>query len=93
MATITVALEEQTKRRMEQFLWVNWSEVGREEALRKYLFDQYVKTGKLSKEELAFCERIDWHPVDDLPFKKEFLERVKRAKKEKAIPLDAELFD
>ena len=39
--------------------------------LKKDIFERYVKTGELSDEDGIFCERIDWHPVDELPLKDE----------------------
>ncbi len=79
MAGITVPLEESFRHRMEAFPWVNWSEAGREDVIKRDIFERYLKTRKLSKEDEEFCERIDWHPVDELPLKKEFIEELKKA--------------
>jgi len=68
-------------------LWVNWSEIAREEALKKIIFENYMKTGKITDEEWEFCEKIDWHPVDELPLKEEFKKELERKKKEKSIKL------
>ena len=81
MACITVPLEESLKQRISKFSWVNWSDVGREESLKKELFDKYVKTGKLSDEEWKFCEKIDWIPGDWLPLRKEFVKKIKGIEK------------
>jgi len=85
MVSLTVPLDKPFKERLESFPWVNWSEVGREEALKKEIFDRYIKTGKLSDEDWKFCERIDWHPVDWLPLKKEFKKELEKRKKEKPL--------
>ena len=82
MACITVSLEKSLKQRLLRFPWVNWSEVTREESLKKEIFDRYVKTRKLSKVDEAFCEKIDWHPVDELPLKESFIKELENAKKE-----------
>ena len=82
MACITVPVLESFKERMMRFPWVNWSEVSREESLKKEIFERYVRTGTISDEEWEFCERIDWHPVDELPPKKEHMEELKRRLKE-----------
>ena len=66
MACITVSEEESFKKRMTLFPWVNWSEVGREELLKRIIFEKYIKTGKLSDEEEKFCEKNNWEPIDDL---------------------------
>jgi len=68
MGCITITVEESLKDRLSRFPWVNWSEIGREEILKRYIFEKYIKTKKLTKEENDFCEKIDWHPVDELPF-------------------------
>ncbi len=81
MACITVPLDESFRHRMEAFLWVNWSEAGREDVIKRDIFERYLKTRKLSKEDEEFCERIDWHPVDELPLKEEFIEELKKIEK------------
>ena len=69
MACITINVDQSFKKRLEKFPWINWSAVGREELLKRYLFEKYLKTKKLDKDEIMFCKRIDWHPVDELPIK------------------------
>ena len=64
---------------------MNWSEIAREETLKKLIFENYIKTGKLSDEEWEFCDKIDWHPVDELPLKEEFIKRLKLIRKEKPL--------
>ena len=81
MACITISVEKSFKERLERFPWVNWSQIGREELLKRYIFDKYMKTGTLSKDEEKFCETIDWHPVDELPLKEEFVKRMKKIEK------------
>lgn len=82
MACITVPVEDSFKKRMAAFPWVNWSEVGREETLKREIFERYLKMRRLSREEEEFCEKIDWHPVDELPLKAEYIEKLKRISKE-----------
>ena len=50
-------------------------------AKKAVLCEKYCQTHKLSREDEKFCEKIDWHPVDELPLKKEFVEKLKRVKK------------
>ena len=78
-------MPEEMKNELKSFLWVNWSEIAREETIKKLIFENYLKTGTVTDEEWKFCEKIDWHPVDELPFRKEFLEKLKSVKKEKSI--------
>ena len=86
MVSITVSLEEEFKNRLASFLWINWSEAGREEVLKRYIFNRYLKTKQLTDEDWKFCELIDWHPVDELPMKKEHIKELKEALKN--IPSD-----
>jgi len=89
MASITLSVSEEFKSELKHFSWINWSEIAREEALKKLIFENYLKTGKLSDEEWKFCDKIDWHPVDELPLKEEFAKKVKAAKKEKSIKINS----
>ncbi len=85
MGCITVPLEAEFRERLSRFFWVNWSEVGREEVLKREIFDRYIKTGTLSDKDWKFCEEIDWHPVDWLPVREEFVKRLEKARKETPI--------
>ena len=87
MASLTLSVSEEFKNKLKEFLWVNWSEVAREEALKKLIFENYIKTGNINDEEWKFCEKIDWHPVDELPLKEEFKKEMERRRKEKSIKL------
>lgn len=85
MASITLSISDEFKNELKKFLWINWSEIAREETLKKVIFENYIKTGNLSDEEWAYCEKIDWHPVDELPLKEEFIKKIEDIKKEKSI--------
>jgi hypothetical protein len=81
MPCITISVDKKFKERLSRFSWINWSEIGREELFKRYLFEKYIKTGELAKDEEKFCEKIDWHPVDELPIKKEFVKKVGEIRK------------
>ena len=81
MVSITISLDDKLKTKVERLSWVNWSEVGRQEALKKKIFEKFLKSRTLSDKEWEFCDKIDWHPVDRLPLKKEFVKEVKEAGK------------
>ena len=83
MASLTLSISEEMRNQLKAFMWVNWSEIAREEAMKKLIFENYLKTGTISNEEWEFCEKIDWHPVDELPLKEEFVEKLKKIKKGK----------
>ena len=85
MASITLSVSDEFKSELKRFLWVNWSEIAREETMKKVIFENYIKTVTLTDEEWAFCEKIDWHPVDELPLKEEFIKKIEDIKKEKPI--------
>ena len=87
MTSVTVSLTEDLKEEIIEFSWVNWSEIAREEFIKKMIFEKYLKTHEISDEDWEFCDRIDWHPVDELPLKEEFIKELEKAKKEKNIKL------
>ena len=89
MASITLSVSEEFKSKLKWLVWVNWSEVAREETIKKLIFEQYLRTGDVSDKAWEFCEKIDWHPVDELPYKEEFLKKIKKIKKEKPIRLSS----
>jgi len=87
MASLTLSVSDEFKNQLKTFMWVNWSEIAREETMKKLIFENYIKTGSITDEEWEFCEKIDWHPVDELPLKEEFKKEMERRKKEKSIKL------
>lgn len=85
MASLTLSVTEEMKNQLKTLSWINWSEIAREEAIKKLIFENYIKTGDLTDEEWEFCDKIDWHPADELPLKKEFIKRLDAIRKEKSI--------
>lgn len=85
MASVTLCITDQFKEQLKHFQWVNWSEIAKEETRKKLVFEKYLKTGELSDEDWEFCDKIDWHPVDELPLKEEFIEKLSRIKNQKGI--------
>lgn len=81
MASLTFTLDEKLKLDMEHFTWVNWSEVNKEELNKKRIFEEFIKTGQLAKEDQKFCDKIDWYPVDELELKEEFVKKLKKKRK------------
>lgn len=49
--------------------------------MKKLIFENYLQTGNVSDNEWAFCEKMDWHPVDELPLKEEFKKELEKRKK------------
>ncbi len=89
MASITLSVSEEFKSKLKWLDLGNLSEGGREETIKKLIFEQYLRTGDVSDKAWEFCEKIDWHPVDELPYKEEFLKKIKKIKKEKPIRLSS----
>src|SRR3989344_6568129 len=87
MTSLTLSISEELKYQLKLFKWVNWSEVAREEAMKKIIFESYLKTGKITDVEWEFCEKTDWHPVDELPLKEEYMKKLEKIRKEKPIKL------
>ena len=95
MASVTLSVSDDFKNRLKNFMWVNWSEIAREEISKKLIFERYMKSGEIFDEDWEFCEKVDWHPVDELPLKEEFIKKLQAARKEKSIKLKAisEIFE
>ena len=85
MASLTLSVSDEFKNILKTFMWVNWSEIAREETMKKLIFENYIKSGSVTDEEWEFCEKIDWHPVDELPLKEDFKKEMEKRKKEKGI--------
>jgi len=83
MVSITLSISEEFKSCLKTFSWINWSEIAREEAVKKLIFEDYVRTGILSDDDWEFCDKMDWHPADELPLKDEFKKEMEKRKKEK----------
>ena len=53
--------------------------------LKQDIFERYKQTGEVTDEDWKFCEKIDWHPVDELPPKPEHIEELIKSLKEEPI--------
>jgi len=93
MVSLTLPIEEKTLKRIQRFSWVNWSEIARQEILKKEIFEKYMKTGKITKQDWKFCEREDWHPVDQLPLREEYVKKLKKQLKQPSKRMTREEFD
>ena len=89
MVSITIPLEEETWNKIKKNSWINWSEIARQETKKKIIFEKFIRTGKINKKDLRYCEETDWHPVDELPLKKEFLRKLSETKQEKSININS----
>lgn len=57
--------------------------------MKRDISERYKKTGEVTDEDWEFCERIDWHPVDELPLKESFVKRLEEAEKGPFIRLES----
>jgi hypothetical protein len=74
MASITFAVDEELKPRIGKFAWVNWSEIAREELLKKEKIEA-LRSKLNSKEEQEF---IKWSVALGRKSKKERYEELTR---------------
>jgi len=81
MASLTLSVSDEFKKELKKLLWINWSEIAREETIKKFIFENYMKTKKITDKEWEFCKKIDWHPVDELPLKEDFVKKLEKIKK------------
>jgi hypothetical protein len=89
MVSVTIPVSEDFKEKLKHFQWVNWSQIAREETMKKIIFEKYLRTKQISDDDWKVCESLDWHPVDELPFREDFLEKHKQIKKEKSLKIDS----
>ena len=85
MTTVTLTIPDKTKAELQAFPWVNWSPVAITAFRMKSIFEKYMKKKEISKEDWEFCELIDWHPVDELPLKEEYIKKLEEARKAPSI--------
>ncbi|MFT4343334.1 MAG: hypothetical protein ACMXYE_01155 [Candidatus Woesearchaeota archaeon] len=83
MVSITLNVTPEFKTELKKYSWVNWSEIARIETKKKVIFEKFMKTRAVSGNDIAFCETIDWHPVDELPYKESFIKKIKKIQSEK----------
>lgn len=94
MVSITVSLDDKVLSMLEQFSWINWSEVVREKLNKRRIFEEFIKTGELSPDDQEFCDRIGWYPIDELELKEEYIEKLKvLSKKPAGKPMTPEEFN
>jgi hypothetical protein len=82
MATITIPVPDDLYRKMEHFSWVKWSEVARNSLWKRAVFEKYIRSGELSDEDAELCDKIDWHPADELSLREDFVQKLQDLKKE-----------
>ena len=87
MADVVVKVPREVKARTEGKIKLNLefladTVIG---LMKRDISERYKKTGEITDEDWRFCEKIDWHPVDELPPKKEHIEELRKRLEE--IPI------
>ena len=85
MVSVSIPFTDEEYSRITHQKWVNWSEIARIIATKREIFERYKTGAELTKEDIVFCDSIDWHPVDELPLKPEYVEKILKASKGKKI--------
>ena len=93
MVNVVITIPDEIKKEMSQFEWINWSEVAREDVIKKDILQTYLKDGIVNKEDISFCENKNWHPVDELNLKDEFVQELKNIEKSKHSKMSVEKLD
>jgi hypothetical protein len=85
MVSVSIPFNDEEYSRITSQRWVNWSEIARIIAAKREIFERYKTGAELTKEDIIFCDGIDWHPVDELPLRKEYVERILKISKGRKI--------
>ena len=59
--------------------------------MKRDISERFKKTREVTDEDWEFCEKIDWHPVDELPMKESFIKELEEAEKETPIGYKASM--
>ena len=93
MANITLSISDAIRAQMDQYSEIKWSEVAKSAIaakvieLRKFsILKKYVDKEPIPDADWAWMDEHDWHPVDELPMKKEYVKSLKAAMREKSYP-------
>ncbi|RNI15752.1 hypothetical protein EFE42_00465 [Methanohalophilus sp. RSK] len=88
MATITIPIEDEFYQKIQELSWVRWSRVVQEGIRKRKIFEIYIRNNTISESDAAFCESIDWHPVDELPVKDEVIDKIKSEDKSSRVKVN-----
>ncbi len=81
MSTLTIPIDDELYAKVQVLSWVRWSKVVQDGIRKRKILETYLREKSISEEDAAFCEDIDWHPVDELPIKQEFIAMLKKTDK------------
>ena len=61
--------------------------------MKQNIFERFIKTDTLSKEDQEFCDKIDWYPIDELEVKEEYIKKLKAIEESPHTPMTIEELD
>ena len=83
MANITLSINDVLKLEMERYDEVRWSEVAKKAIVQKLyemrkvgILQKYLDGVPFSADDLKWMDGHDWHPVDERPLRKAFIQKV-----------------
>ncbi len=81
MSTLTIPIDDKLYDRVQSFSWVRWSKVVQDGIRKRKIREVYLREKSISEADVAFCEEVDWHPVDELPIRQEVIDKLKKSNK------------
>ncbi len=89
---VTLSISGELEQVVKSHKHIKWTEIARAamrqeaEKLKKLeILQKYMEKKPLSEEEWRWMDNIDWHPVDEMEYKRQFIEEMKRLEKEPTI--------
>ncbi|WP_407356682.1 hypothetical protein [Methanolobus sp. WCC5] len=81
MSTLTVPVDDELYEKIQSMSWVRWSRVVQDGIRKRKIVETYIRDKNISEADAVFCELMDWHPVDELPFREDVLENIRKTDK------------
>ncbi|WP_321418573.1 hypothetical protein [uncultured Methanomethylovorans sp.] len=85
MSTLTIPIDDELYDKVQNLSWIRWSKVVQDGIRKRKILETYIREKSISEDDAAFCETIDWHPVDELLIKQEVIAKLKKSDKRSAV--------
>ena len=93
MANITLSISDAIRAQMDQHSEIKWSEVAKSAIAAKVIelrklsiLKKYMDKEPIPDADWLWMDEHDWHPVDELPMKKEYIKSLKASMKAPTKP-------